>query len=107
MVLASELALMGRFLRIDECLFYRRMSIETATKLMSAREVDLHIIPTARAPLRWQSWRYQFGLLRATRFAGFPRRDWFRAVGYCLRALVWSRRKLALDALRSLRPMTW
>jgi glycosyltransferase involved in cell wall biosynthesis len=106
-VLASELALMGRFLRIDERLFFRRMSIETATTLMSAREVALYLVPTTRALLRWQHWRYQFGLLRATRFAGFPRRDWFRAVGYSLLALAWSRRELALDAWHSLRPTTW
>ena len=103
-VLASELALMGRFLRIDELLFFRRMSVETATKLMSPREVAQHIVPTARAPLKFQEWRYHLGLLRATRFAGFPRRDWFRVVGYYLRGLFWSRRKLALDAWHSLRP---
>ena len=103
-VLASELALMGRFLRIDERLFFRRMSVETATKLMSPREVALHIVPTARAPLKFQEWRYHLGLLRATRFAGFPRRDWFRVIGYYLRDLFWSRRKLALDAWHSLRP---
>jgi glycosyltransferase involved in cell wall biosynthesis len=102
-VLMSELALMGKFVLLDEHLFFRRMAVETATKLKSDREIEKHLIPTARAPLRWQQWRLHFGLLRATRFAGFPSRSWFVAANYALRAMFWSRRRLALDAWQSMR----
>jgi hypothetical protein len=100
-VLMCELALMGKFVLLDEHLFFRRMAAETATKLKSDREINLHL--TARAPLRWQQWRLHFGLLRATRFAGFPSRSWFAAANYALRAMFWSRRRLALDAWQSMR----
>ena len=46
-VLTAELALMGRFVLIDEPLFFRRMSRETATRLKSDREVDAHLVPGA------------------------------------------------------------
>ena len=101
-VLMGELALMGKFVLLDEHLFYRRMAVETATKLKSDREIEQHLIPTKR-PLRWQQWRLHLGLLRATRFAGFPRRSWFVAVNYALRSLFWSRRRLVRDAWQSMR----
>jgi glycosyltransferase involved in cell wall biosynthesis len=102
-VLMCELALMGKFVLLDEHLFFRRMAGETATKLKSKREIEQHLDPTTHAPLKWQQWRMHFGLLRATRFAGFPSRSWFAAVNYALRAVFWSRRGLALDAWHSLR----
>lgn len=102
-VLMCELAFMGKFLLIDEPLFFRRMSKETATKLKSTTEADQHLVPTANAPLSWQRWRYVGGLLKATRFAGFPRRSWFAAATYVARAVVWSRKSLMRDAWYSLR----
>lgn len=106
-VLMTELALMGRFLLIDEQLFFRRMSSEAATKLKAARDVAIHLVPTARRPLKWQLWRYHLGLLRAASRAHFPSRDWFRTVKYSLKALVWSRKALAGDAWRAMRQMAW
>ena len=106
-VLMSELALMGKFLRIDEPMFFRRMSLETATAMKSRRDIDLHLVPTAQGPLRWQYWRYHFGLVRAIRFCRFPSRGWFRALGFGLMNAAWSRQALARDAWRSLRHMDW
>jgi hypothetical protein len=103
-VLMCELALMGKFVLLDEHLFFRRMAVETATKLKSVREIEEHLIATVRRPLKWQCWRYHVGLLRATRFAKFPGRNWLNAASYALRAMIWSRRRLALDAWDSLRP---
>jgi hypothetical protein len=102
-VLMAELALMGKYLLIDEALFFRRMAVQTATKLKSAEENERHLVPTARAPLKWQWWRYHLGLLKATRFAGFPGRNWFAAVEFALRAMVWSRRRLLRDVWLSVR----
>jgi glycosyltransferase involved in cell wall biosynthesis len=102
-VLMAELALMGKFVLIPEDLFYRRMIAQTATKLKSAEEMERHLVPTARAPLKWQHWRYHLGLLNATRFGGFPGRNWFAAVSYALRAVVWARQRLVRDAWFSLR----
>jgi glycosyltransferase involved in cell wall biosynthesis len=103
-VLMSELALLGKFLLVDDRLFYRRMSPEAATRLKSAREVERHLAPTARGPLRWQAWRFQLGLLKACRLAGFPSGPWVRALNYSLRSFVWARRELASEVVRGLRP---
>jgi len=103
-VLMSELALMGKFLLIDDRLFYRRMSPEAATRLKSTREVERHLAPGARAPLKWQTWRFHIGLLRACRQARFPSRTWLRAFNYSIRSFLWARRELASEVILGLRP---
>ena len=103
LILMSELSLLGKFLLLDEHLFYRRMSPESATRLKNAREVELHHVPSAKAPLRWQYWRYQFALLRTSRLVRFLSQDWFRVLNYSLRTLVWLRAELARDFMQSIR----
>lgn len=102
-VYMAELALKGKFLVHPERLFFRRMSREAATKLKSPREAERHLVPDARGPLQWQSWRFHFGLLRAARSVPALSSDWFRVINHGLRALVWSRRALAGDAVNALR----
>jgi glycosyltransferase involved in cell wall biosynthesis len=102
-VLMGELALLGKFLLIDERLFFRRMSPEAATRLKSAREVERHLAPSARGPLKWQKWRFQFAQLKACRLARFPTRAWFKAVSYCLRSFVWARHELMSEIPGGLR----
>jgi glycosyltransferase involved in cell wall biosynthesis len=104
-VLMSELALLGKFLSIDESLFFRRMSLETATKLKSNSEAQRHLVPNTRRPLRWQEWRYHLGLLWATRLAGVPSREWLSALAHVFRSMIWARRHLVEDAVYSLRSM--
>lgn len=103
LVLMAELSLLGKFLLIDDRLFYRRMSAESTTRFKTVREVEQHHVPSARAPLKWQRWRYHFALLRAVRLVRFPSRGWFRTANYALRAFLWFRRDLAAEALQSLR----
>lgn len=100
-VLMGELALLGKWLLLEDRLFYRRMSSTTASSLKSKQDAERHIAPTR---LRWQQWRYQFALLRATRLVRFASRDWFQAMNYALRSFVWARSSLAGEALRELRP---
>jgi glycosyltransferase involved in cell wall biosynthesis len=101
--LMAELALMGKFLLLDDRLFYRRMSEETATKLKSTREAEQHLVPTASGLLKWQHWLFHWALLRAARSTPFLSRDWFRVCHYGLRAIVWSRSKLAQDLWYAIR----
>lgn len=107
LVLMAELALLGKFLLLDDRLFYRRMSASSTTRFRTAREVEQHHVPSARAPLRWQRWRYHIALLRAVRLVRFPSRDWLRTANYSLRTFVWFRKELAVEALQSLRGATW
>jgi glycosyltransferase involved in cell wall biosynthesis len=99
-VLMGELALLGKWLLLEERLFYRRMSAGTASPLKSKHDNDRHLSPTR---LHWQRWRYHFALLRATRMVGFASRDWFQIMNYALRSFVWARGSLAGEALRELR----
>jgi glycosyltransferase involved in cell wall biosynthesis len=105
--LMAELALKGKFVLVDERLFYRRMSAETATKLKSAREVDQHLVPHARKPLRWQYWRFHLALLRAAVRSAPAGRNWFEATSYALRAMLWSRRELARDIRSAMQRTAW
>lgn len=102
-VLMAELALKGKFVLLSDRLFCRRMSRETATRFKSAREAELHLVPSAREPLRWQYWRFHWALLRSSASVEFLSRDWFQVVTYALRAFVWSRSKLAQDAVQAIR----
>lgn len=105
--LMAELALKGRFVLVDERLFYRRMSPETATKLKGAREVDQHLVPHARKPLRWQYWRFHLALLRAAVRSAPAGRSWFEATSYALRAMLWSRHDLAHDIRSAMQRTAW
>ena len=105
--LMAELALKGRFVLVEERLFYRRMSAETATKLKSAREVDQHLVPHARKPLQWQYWRFHLALLRAAVRSAPAGRSWFEATSYALRAMLWSRHALARDIRSAMQRTAW
>jgi glycosyltransferase involved in cell wall biosynthesis len=104
--LMAELALKGKFLLIDERLFYRRMTAMSATKLKSARDVDQHLAPHTRKPLQWQYWRFHASLLRAAMSAPVGK-DWFDAVGFALRAMLWSRHDLVGDIRKAMQRTAW
>jgi glycosyltransferase involved in cell wall biosynthesis len=105
--LMAELALKGKFLLVDERLFYRRMTARAATKFKSAREVEQHLVPQARKPLQWQHWRFHLALLRGAVRSAPVGRSWFDATGYALRALLWSRHELAGDVRRAMQRTAW
>jgi glycosyltransferase involved in cell wall biosynthesis len=106
-VLMAELAMMGKFLVIPEVLFFRRMSREAATKLKAAREVDQHIEPDIRRPLKWQYWRFYFALLRAYARQQSLTLDSLRTFFYILKQLRWSSHVLASDVRHALTRTRW
>lgn len=101
-VLMAELALIGKFILVDERLFYRRMSAESATRLKSAREAELHLVPDSKSPLKWQHWIYHWAVLRAATRAPFANGEWIRAMRHSLREIIWSRHHLLRDARRAI-----
>lgn len=90
--LMAELAMMGRFLQVERHLFFRRMSEDAATRLKTARQVDEHLVPDARAPLRMQNWLYYLALLRA---AG--RQKQLASLWLVLKRMRWARAALVHD----------
>lgn len=105
--LMAELALKGKLILVDERLFYRRMTVQAATKFKSAREVDQHLVPHARQPLQWQHWRFHLALLRGALRSAPAGRSWFDATGYALRAMLWARHHLAGDIRRAMQRTAW
>jgi glycosyltransferase involved in cell wall biosynthesis len=96
-LLMCELALLGRYVLVDEPLFYRRMSPEAATSRRGLVEADAHLVPETTRPLLWQNWRYLFRLLRIV-FRSTPYdRQWGRIVYRALRRLSWTRGQLVSD----------
>jgi len=96
-LLMAELALAGKYVLLDDALFYRRMSPEAATNCRGGLEAEKHLVPNATRPLLWQHWRYHRRLLRvACRFAPFGFSS-PAAVDFALRRIFWSRSELADD----------
>lgn len=99
----AELALRGKFLLLDKPLIYRRMSLQTATKLQSVQEKHQHMEPTAKQPLLWQAWQFHLNLLRGAMRSAPWGRAWVRTVGYALRKFVWARYDLVGDVRQAIR----
>jgi Glycosyl transferase family 2 len=105
-LLMAELALLGKFALVPRPLFYRRMLPETATRLRSDEDAEVHLDPAAVRRLTWQTWRYCLRLIRiAFRSAPTPSAK-FRAMAEGFRVLAWSRRDLAQELRMRLIPRT-
>lgn len=96
-VMMGELALLGKFVRIPEQLFFRRMSEDSATLLQGRSAKERHIEPNATARLRWQSWKYQSGVMRAALQAAPSGSERVAAIIFALKSIVWSRAGLVRD----------
>jgi glycosyltransferase involved in cell wall biosynthesis len=102
-VMLAEIALAGKIAVLPERLFFRRMSVDTATALKSEVESDRHLVPTVRKPLRWQAWKYRWALVRAAMRGAPGGREWLATVGYALRQVMWGRAELWNDIRDALR----
>lgn len=104
-VLMGHLALLGRFLLVDEPLFYRRMEVASSTTLQGRDEQLRHLFPVPTARTLLQTWKEHLGWLRAGMMApmGLSQRAgvlllllrrWFWDRGVLLRELVGALRYL-------------
>src|SRR5690606_24479169 len=105
--LMAELALLGRFALVPERLFFRRMSPDSATHLKDAREVDRHIQPNTRRPLRLQAWRYHLTLLHIAARQRPISADTLRTLRIALRQTRWARAQLGRELWELVRPEGW
>lgn len=96
-VMMGELALLGKFVRIAEPMFFRRMSEESATLLQDRVAKERHIEPSATAPLRWQHWKYQWGVMRGAMLLAPLGSQKLAAVIFALKSIVWARSDLMSD----------
>ena len=97
MVLMGHLALLGKYLLVDEPLFYRRMEPETSTALQDADAVRRHHYPTPTARSLFQVWKRHAGWFRAALAAPMSASERVRVMTYLARHFVWDRRAVAAD----------
>ena len=96
-VLVAELALAGKFVRVPETRFYRRMSRQSATRLQSREEVHRHHYPTARIGGFFQAWQLAGGCVRAVLGARLSLAARLRTAAYVVRQLYWLSPDLGAD----------
>jgi glycosyltransferase involved in cell wall biosynthesis len=102
-VLMGHLALLGKFLLVEERLYFRRMEVATSTALQDPAARLRHHYPVVTARTLLQVWKEQFGWLRAGAAAPLPPIERMRVLGYLGRRFVWEREALLRDLLGALR----
>jgi glycosyltransferase involved in cell wall biosynthesis len=88
-VVLAYLALEGKFLRVPETAFYRRMDRESATKLQSEDLVRRHHYPKDRFKSFFQGWQLSMGYLRAVLHSPLPARRKVSALKYVAQQFYW------------------
>lgn len=96
-VLMGHLALLGRFILVDEVLYYRRMEVTSSTTLQDPATRMRHHYPVLDARTLFQEWKQQFGWLRAGLSTPMSGADRAKVIGYLLHRLVWCRDGLIRD----------
>lgn len=102
-VLMGHLALLGRFLLVEEPLFYRRMEIETSTSLQDAASKERHHYPHRTARTLLQGWKRQIGWFRAGAAAPMRLGQRIRVLTWMARMSYWERAALLSDLKSALR----
>lgn len=98
-VLMGHLALLGKMLRVEEPLYYRRMEAATSTALQSADAFRRHHYPTLSARSLLQASKRQLGWLRAAAAAPMGLSERRRVYYHVARMIFWERQEL-FDDLR-------
>jgi hypothetical protein len=96
-VLIGHLALLGKIVRVDEYLFYRRMEVATATALQDRAAWRRHHYPTLSARVLFQVWKRYGGWLRAVVSTPMPSAERLRVLTYFARMCNWDRRAFVDD----------
>jgi glycosyltransferase involved in cell wall biosynthesis len=97
MVLMGHLALLGRFLLLDEPLFYRRMEAATSTALQDAETVRRHHYPEMNASALLQRWKRHAAWFRAAVATPMAAGERTVVLTYLARHVIWDREALAAD----------
>lgn len=103
LVLMGHLALLGRFILVDEPLYFRRMDIETSTCLQPEAERIRHHYPKVTARTLFQEWKHQFGWLRVGLTAPMPLGERVQLLLYLARRCFWKRAELWHDLTGAVR----
>ncbi len=97
LVLMGHLALLGRFILVEEPLYFRRMDVETSTCLQPEAERLRHHYPKVTARTLFQEWKHQSGWLRVGLTAPMPFGERLQLLLYLARRAYWKRAELWHD----------
>jgi glycosyltransferase involved in cell wall biosynthesis len=96
-VMMGHLALLGKFILLDEPLFYRRMEAATSTALQDAASIQRHHYPNMTFRALFPHWKRQVGWFRAVGGAPTGLPDKVRAWAWTTRMAYWERKSLLED----------
>lgn len=102
-VLMGHLALLGKFLLVEEPLFYRRMEQATSTTLQGREEQLRHLFPVPTARTLLQTWKQHVGWLRSGFAAPMGVIERFRVIGLISRRCWWDRGALLAELVGGVR----
>lgn len=97
MVLMGHLALLGKFILVDETLYYRRMEATSSTTLQDPASRMRHHYPVVNARTLFQEWKQQIGWLRAGLSAPMSIAERAKVLAYLMRGVSWNRQVLLND----------
>lgn len=96
-VLMGHLAMLGKVIRVDEFLYYRRMEVPTAPGLRDPVVWRKHHYPLTSARVLFQSWKKNFGWMRAGMATPMSITERRKVLNYLVRMCYWDRRSLMMD----------
>lgn len=97
LVLMGHLALLGKFILVNERLYFRRMEVGSSTTLQDPASRMRHHYPVLNARTLFQESKQQIGWLRAGLSAPMSIGERAKVTGYLLRRLIQSREVLFDD----------
>jgi glycosyltransferase involved in cell wall biosynthesis len=89
--LMAELALYGKYYEIPDCLFYRRMSADTASVLLTPAELRRFINPASRNRVHIPTWKMCADLVRAVHRSPVPAWKKLGLDGFLIKFAYWNR----------------
>jgi glycosyltransferase involved in cell wall biosynthesis len=96
-VLLGQLAMLGKIVRLDEFLYYRRMEVATATSLQDFESMRKHHYPQMSAKVLFQTWKLYCGWIRACTRTRMSMAERTQVLSCLVRMCYWDRRSLEHD----------
>lgn len=96
-VLMGHLAILGKFLLVDEPLYYRRLEVDSSTALQDPDAQRKHHYPTSSVRMLFQNTKHNLGWLRVAFAAPLAPGERARVLSFLTRQMYWDRRGLVED----------
>jgi glycosyltransferase involved in cell wall biosynthesis len=92
--LMAELALHGKFERLPDRLYFRRMTVDSATQLAGESGLQHFFQPGRDRPIQWKLWPGYIDLFRRTLTGPISAKQKLKLTTYLVRTMYWRKREL-------------